>query len=80
MNNEEIKRYQLARPFAPFDIHLADGRVVHVPHPEFVYVPPINQRTVIVTDRKGIPETLNVLVIVSVKPSAERKRPRKKAG
>jgi hypothetical protein len=37
-------------------------------------------RTVIVTDSKGIPETLNVLVIVSVKPSAERKRPRRKAG
>jgi hypothetical protein len=79
MTNEEIRRYQRAEPFQPFDLHLADGRVLHVPHPEFVYVPPINTRTVIVTDSRGITETINVLLIVPVRSGENGKR-RRKAG
>jgi len=59
---------------------LADGRIIHVPHPEFVYVPPINERTVIVTDSGGIPESINVLLIVSVRPNENGRRRRRKAG
>lgn len=50
MTNETIRRFQRAQPFEPFEIHLADGRVVAIPHPDFVYVPPINERAVVVTD------------------------------
>ncbi len=78
MTNEEVRRFQRARPFQPFDIHLAEGRVIHVPDPDFVYVPPINERTVVVTDKNGVPEHINILVVVSIKPSANGRR--RKAG
>lgn len=70
MTNEEVKKPQQAQPFAPFEIHLAKGRVMHVPHPEFVYVPPINTRTVIVADENGVPEIVNVGRSVSLRPAA----------
>lgn len=78
MTSDEVRKFQHAKPFQPFDIHLADGRVIHVPHPDFVYVPPINQRTVVVTDENGVPEHINILVVVSIKPSKNGRR--RKAG
>lgn len=80
MTNEEVRRFQRAQPFQPFDIDLADGRLVHVPHPDFVYVPPINQRTVVVTDSKGVPEHINILVVVSIRPSERKPGKRRRAG
>ncbi len=80
MTNETIRKFQKQVPFQAFDIHLADGRVVHVPHPDFVYVPPINERTVVATDSKGIPEHINMLVVISVKESPESGKKRRKAG
>jgi hypothetical protein len=81
MTSEEVRKFQRAKPFELFDIYLADGRIVHIPHPDFVYVPPINERTVVVTDDRGVPEHINILVVVSIKPSTSGKaRPRRKAG
>jgi hypothetical protein len=83
VTSDEVRRFQKAQPFQPFDIHLADGRVIHVPHHDFVYVPPINHRTVVVTDSQGVPEHINILDVVSICPSTsagKEPRKRRKAG
>jgi hypothetical protein len=33
---KEIEDALNATPFVPFDIHLDNGKVVHVPHPDFL--------------------------------------------
>ncbi|MFN2507233.1 MAG: hypothetical protein ABR589_00485 [Chthoniobacterales bacterium] len=52
-------------PFSPFRIHLADGRKLDVPHPEFVWLPKAGVFFYYHTDR-GAGERINPLLIVSV--------------
>ena len=40
MTVELLRKMHRARPFEPFDIHVADGRSLPVPHPKFLAVPP----------------------------------------
>ena len=35
---EEIKNLMQAVPFQPFVIHVSDGRIFRVPHPDFIHV------------------------------------------
>jgi len=63
-----------ARPFTPFSIRLADGRVLSVPHPDFFYVSPSGGR-IFVTDIDDNIEYLNPLVIVSVTNSVSDGQP-----
>lgn len=55
-----------ARPFQPFDIHLADGRTLSIGHPE---VMAINQpgRTMIVVHADGNFEVVDLLLVTSLK-------------
>jgi hypothetical protein len=48
MTIEQLRRVARAEPFDPFTIHLADGRAFHVPHPEFITIPPTAVRTFVV--------------------------------
>ena len=36
MTLEAIRKVYLSQPFKPFVIHVADGRKLSVPHPEFM--------------------------------------------
>ena len=36
MKMDEIQKAHQARPFRPFAIHMADGRVLTIPHNEFL--------------------------------------------
>lgn len=83
MRLEQIKEMQKEEPFEPFDLYLADGRSVFVPHPEFLYIPPKGDRSVYVSDDDGIVERIDVMLVVSAKPrkaGRSKKRSRKKAG
>ena len=40
MTTAQLKKLHEARPFQPFEIHLADGSLLSVPHPEFLWVTP----------------------------------------
>ena len=53
MTTEELSRVQEAHPFQPFTVYLADGRKLHVPHPEFLSRHP-KGRTVIVFHEDGL--------------------------
>jgi hypothetical protein len=67
MTIEQLRRLHLARPFQPFDIHLADGRVLPVEHPEFLAQSP-SGRTIGVGHDDGTIETVDLLLVVSLKP------------
>lgn len=62
-----------AQPFSPFFVHLADGRKLKVPHPDFFYMSPLGGQ-VFVSDRKDHVHFLNPLVIVSVSKSEKADR------
>lgn len=40
MTTSQLKQLHEARPFQPFEIHVADGDVISVPHPEFMWKSP----------------------------------------
>lgn len=35
-----LRQYWHTQPFIPFTIHLADGRALPVPHPDFFFMTP----------------------------------------
>lgn len=80
MTVEQLRRTHTAEPFIPFDVSLADGRVLHVPHPEFLWMPPKAERTFLVSDDQGIAETVDLLMVVSLRLSKSGQSRRRKAG
>ena len=56
-----------AQPFQPFDVHLADGRRLEVPHPERLAISP-PARTVGVAVSDGTIEIVDLLLVTSLKP------------
>lgn len=53
MKLEQLRDAMHAAPFQPFTIHTADGRSVHVPHPDFIALTG-NGRTAIVASPKNV--------------------------
>lgn len=67
MNADDIRKLLKAEPFEPFDIGLADGRVIPVPHPEFAWAPPSQRRLVFaVAPEDGRGRMVNTTVITSI--------------
>lgn len=80
MTLDEIRRHAKLQPFSPFEIVMVDGRVFRVPHPDFIFVPPIARTTwIIVAGRHGL-ESVNTAVISSIRSATGSKSRRRKAG
>jgi hypothetical protein len=63
----QIRELLRAAPFQPFRIHLADSRVLEVPHPEFVAIQPDGRWIIVVNPlRLGGYEVVNLPLIVSM--------------
>jgi hypothetical protein len=62
---EEIRDLMQRAPFAPFRVHLADGRKLEVPHPDFVWLPKPGVFFFFHEDR-GSSERINPLLVVSI--------------
>jgi len=59
-------RQVLNRPSAqPFALHLADGRVLDVPHPELMSISRSGRRVIVGTQDDGF-EIIDVIMIVSI--------------
>jgi hypothetical protein len=58
-----------ARPFQPFEIHLADGRTLTVAHPEMLAQSPTG-RTIGVAHPDDTIESVDLLLVTSIKPLA----------
>jgi hypothetical protein len=63
MINLDPIRERLGPNFRPFNIHLSDGRQLHVPHPDFIA---IGRGVVSVIDENDVDHLLDALHIVSV--------------
>jgi hypothetical protein len=77
MTTDQLNKMHQARPFQPFDIHLADGRSLPVDHPEFLAVTPPG-RTIGVGLRDGTIEIVDLLLVTSLKPRSERNTRRRR--
>ena len=62
---DQIRECLRARPFQPLVIHLADGRRLPVPHPEFAMMTP-SGRTLFVTDENDRVDRVDTLLVTSV--------------
>lgn len=67
MTVEQLRKMHRAQPFQPFEIYLADGRVLPVDHPEILAVPPPG-RTIGVGCADGTVEVIDLLLVTSLKP------------
>jgi hypothetical protein len=72
MTVEQLRKMHRAQPFAPFDIHLADGRALPVEHPELLA---ITGRTIGVGLADGTIEVVDLLLVTSLKPRSNGARP-----
>ena len=79
MSNLDPLRDRLAGPFAPFVIHLSDGRKFKIPHRDFIAV---GKGVVSIVDERDSTHTLDARHIVSISdpPLNRSKRARKLNG
>lgn len=75
MTGEQLTRHMKSQPFAPFRMHLADGRVLPVDHPEFVlYIP--GARTCVVADADALVyDTVDLLLVTSLETGEAKGKP-----
>ena len=66
MTIEQLRHVLRAAPFQPFTIHLADGRQIRVPHPDFVAQSP-SGRTVIVYHADETFSIIDLLLVTELK-------------
>jgi hypothetical protein len=81
MTIEQLQQLHSARPFQPFDIHLADGRVLSVEHPELL-ARSQSGRTIVVARPDDTLEIVDLLLVVSLKPrpNGRHRRGRRQSG
>ena len=79
MTIEQIRKMHQARPFQPFDIHLADGRSLPVSHPEVLAVAPPG-RTIGVGLDDGTIEIVDLLLVTTLKPRGNGSVKRRRGG
>lgn len=65
MTIEHVRKLHAARPFQPFEIHLADGRTFAVPHPELL-MQSQSGRTIAVACPDDTFETIDLLLVTSI--------------
>jgi hypothetical protein len=69
MTIEQLRKMHSARPFQPFEIHLADSRTLTVEHPEMLSQSQTG-RTIAVASPDDTIEIIDLLLVVSLKPLA----------
>lgn len=47
MNAKNFRDFVDRKPFARFVVHLADGRVIPVEHPDYIFCPPNGQELIV---------------------------------
>ena len=72
MTTEKIRQAHEARPFRPFSVRTGDGREFYVEHPEFMARVPTG-RTIVVTDRHGSVNVIDLLLVTSLDLNPPRK-------
>ncbi len=78
MTGKELIKHHKSTPFTPFRMHLADGRVLRVDHPEFLaHIP--GTRTCVVADPDTLTyNTVDLLLVTSIETDAGNAKPRRR--
>ena len=78
MTGGEIRKLFEATPFLPFRVHMANGKSVDVPHPDFMHLSPTGRRLIV--DRPDDTfEIIDVLLVTSLETLPQNgSRPRRK--
>ena len=63
---DELRKCIVASAFVPFTINMADGRRISVTGRDFILVPPEKGRTVLVYQRNGELDLLDVMLMTGV--------------
>lgn len=77
MTTDQIRHLHQARPFQPFDIFLADGRSLSVEHPECLAISRAG-RTIGVAVEENVIETIDLLLVTSLKPKGNGRSHRRR--
>ena len=65
MTGEQVRSLHRAMPFEPFRVHMADGRSIDVPHPDFMHLSPTGRRLIVDRSDDSF-EVIDVLLVTSV--------------
>ncbi|HZZ59090.1 MAG TPA: hypothetical protein VFE31_14755 [Opitutaceae bacterium] len=65
MNSDALRQLLQKAPFRPLRLHLADGRRLDVPHPDFIFLFHREPRAMIEKPDGGV-EWVNLPIVVSV--------------
>ena len=77
MQTKELQSVYRAQPFRPFRLHLADGRMVRVDHPEFMALSPTG-RSAVVYGKGGGFEIIDILLITGIEVGNGKAKPARK--
>ena len=81
MTGEQVRSLVMATPFRPFRVHMANGKSVDVPHPDFVNVSPTGRMLIVYQSDESF-EMIDVLLVTSFETfgkNGARKGRRKKS-
>lgn len=67
-----------ARPFRGFGLRTAEGDLLEVPHPEFISLDPVEERTVIVWDGEGGPSMVDLELVTQLEPLNNKRAKRRR--
>ena len=77
MTIQRVKQLYEARPFQPFEFHLADGRTILVEHPEWMLFSPSGRR-VVVEERDETIHFIDLLLVTELELKGNGKRTHRK--
>ncbi len=66
VTGEQIRSLYKAIPFQAFRVHMADGRSVDIPHPDFMHLSPTGRRLIVARSDDSF-EVVDILLVTSVK-------------
>lgn len=82
MTGDRIRSFYNTTPFAPFRVHMANGRSVDVPHPEFMHLSHTGRWLTVDSADDDSFEIVDVLLVTSVEKlptnGASSSRPRRR--
>ena len=77
MTIEQLRKIHRAAPFEPFTIRTVDGLALNVNHPEVLAISPVGRTIVLMTPDRAH-ETIDVLMITSIRTGRGRGPRRRK--
>ena len=66
MTIEELRKIVHATPFQPFVMHIADGRAVRVPHPDFIAIGGHGRTVIVTTEDETLWNLVDLLLVTDV--------------